>query len=166
MKKYKQYAAIITLIFLSGMSLSAQTSEELDKKYGKPIDNIYKINEKVFFSVKYGEDKEVCQATISRHHSLERLLLKTDSEEDRLIMNLNEDYYEFMRNFFPFSKYGKLLKDYGGIIGNCYTRNSAEYENIFISSHIEACQGDKNYISTTLMWKRDSCKNLPVFFVK
>lgn len=112
--------------------------------------------------MKYGEDRKVCSATITKKYSFKDIkpIFRPYNKQQTAEKNENEDYNEFMKNFFPFSMYGKIIKDKGSRVGNCYTRYSIEYENILISSYDEVCLGDENFVSVSLLWKRDSCKKL------
>lgn len=147
-------------------SISAQTMEELELKYGSPNkEGIYQINETVSMFATFGEDKKLCFLTIGEKYS-HRNKNKEDSQvfhsfpldkDSILKTRLGSVYQDFLNNFFPKSTFGKVIKS-DGAIGSCYSGNTVEYENVKISNRENYCGGNGFFIrSITMKWKREKC---------
>jgi hypothetical protein len=152
-----RFLYISLFLVLTAAPVWAQTSSDLNSKYGAPTQS-YEIRPGIFLTVKYAADGQVCEMSVEKRHiqasgTIDLDSITISSEERRMIVD----------ELAPAVKRGERQKDSGDvlIVGGGGTEID-NYENVSISYHSRYTPSKEAIIRGTaaivIAWKNRPCK--------
>jgi hypothetical protein len=150
------YAALVFCLVITGTSALAQTSDDLERKYGRRDDQLvrrlgYKVRPGVIMTASFTRDSQVCEAII----------------EPQRVRELGVDYErtipggvaeEIVNEIAPVEQRGKRM---GGLIfGNYTSWVRDEYEHVSIMRLLMGRGGpekDMKVAEVRIRWKQRQC---------
>jgi hypothetical protein len=152
-----RFLQLSLLLSLAAIPAWAQTSSELNSKYGVPTQS-YEIRPGIFLTVKYAADGQACEMAVEKRHVRASGTIDLDSttlssEEKKMIVE----------DLIPVAKRGKRSEVSGdiAIIGGGGTE-SDDYENISITYYSNYSPSKNAIIRGTvaivIRWKGRTCK--------
>jgi hypothetical protein len=130
------------LILLSGLQAAAQTSAELEKKYGPPV-TFYEVRPGIFLSAKYSDSGQACEMVIERRRKAESGITFESTLTDGLVKELIDELVSVPERGEKDKFYGLTLLFRGEV-------TSYGYENVTIALRWKAV--------LIIKWKNRPCK--------
>jgi hypothetical protein len=128
-------------LLLFCIPITAQTREELLKKYGNPVLEIYQVRPNISVSVTYNKEEKVC-----------RMLIKPTTPESQLPAPTLESLKAIADELVPHQARGRNIIN-GFMSGVEIYGTSYDYENLKIYSAFN----EKNEIWVNIVWKAKAC---------
>lgn len=153
---------LLEICIFSNFAINAQTSDDLRKRFGSPMKEFYQINANVWLNVEYGEDKQLCSVAVNEKYSWNdnQPAFESGNKKTKTEKSATDIYSEMIKNLPSSLSFGKLINDKGSRIGNCFTSNFKEFENVNELFYDEMCANGSPSRSYTIQWKRKECKNI------
>lgn len=132
--------AIISISF-------AQSSTDLKSKYGKPVEETFKLNPNLYIKAQYDDKGEACEISIIEYYDqMEKPQTMPSSHEDKID--------KLIGDLAPLKDRGELVKTDGGT-GSCTGFQSRQYENVHIYRHSNQCSSKSTRVR--IRWTSRKC---------
>lgn len=146
------------LLMLTTIPVWAQTSADLNSKYGTPQQS-YEIRPGIFMSVQYNADGQVCEMSVEKHHIKVSGVINVDPT----VISADE-MKEIVEELVQMNQRGAKSKNLGlySINGVGGTKMD-DYENVYITSYFKVSASKKAIVNNgtvaiVITWKNRSCK--------
>jgi hypothetical protein len=148
-----QISKIVFFILFAAISAMAQTSADLQDKYGKPLE-AYEVRPNVLLTVEYAKDRQVLEIIIEPRHTK-----RTGEGRGYSVTGIStlssKVVDEIVEEIFPLNNRGQLLNSM--VIGSgCSQLSSEIYGNVQIN-RVYTCsetEGEDRLLAVRVRWKK------------
>ncbi len=148
------------VLMLAAIPAWAQTSVDLNSKYGAPQQS-YEIRPGIFTTVKHNADGQVCEMSVEKRHIQAS---GTINIEPTVVLSADE-LKEITEELAPTNQRGAKSKPFGLLsISGVGGTEMDEYENVYITYYFKASSSKKAIVNngtaaTVITWKNRSCES-------